>query len=44
MAKMTENERLALETLGVRKPYTPPPLPKPEGLPVGPGSIALVAR
>ena len=27
----TENEKLALETLGVRKPYIPPPLPKPEG-------------
>ncbi|MFN9272210.1 MAG: c-type cytochrome [Planctomycetia bacterium] len=31
MAGMTENEKLALETLGVRKPYAPPPLPKPEG-------------
>lgn len=28
---MSENEKLALETLGARKPYTPPPLPKPEG-------------
>jgi len=27
----TENEKLALETLGVRKPYIAPPLPKPEG-------------
>jgi putative heme-binding domain-containing protein len=27
----TENEKLALETLGVREPYIPPPLPKPEG-------------
>ena len=25
------NEKLALETLGIRKPYAPPPLPKPEG-------------
>jgi len=31
MAGMTENEKLALETLGIRKPYAPPPLPKPEG-------------
>ena len=31
MAGMSENEKLALETLGVRKPYVPPPLPKPEG-------------
>ncbi len=31
MAGMTENEKLALETLGIRKPYSPPPLPKPEG-------------
>ena len=27
----TENEKLALETLGVREPYVAPPLPKPEG-------------
>jgi putative heme-binding domain-containing protein len=27
----TENEKLALETLGIRKPYVAPPLPKPEG-------------
>lgn len=33
LASMTENEKLALETLGIRKPYVPPPLPKP----VGPG-------
>jgi putative heme-binding domain-containing protein len=33
MASMTENEKLALETLGIRKPYVPPPLPQP----VGPG-------
>ena len=33
LAGMTENEKLALETLGIRKPYVPPPLPKP----VGPG-------
>jgi len=31
LAGMTENEKLALETLGIRKAYTPPPLPKPEG-------------
>jgi len=31
LAGMTENEKLALETMGGRKPYTPPPLPKPEG-------------
>jgi len=31
LAGYTENEKLALETLGARQPYTPPPLPKPEG-------------
>ena len=31
LAGLTENEKLALETLGARKPYAPPPLPKPEG-------------
>ncbi|MFM8415172.1 MAG: c-type cytochrome, partial [Planctomycetota bacterium] len=31
LATLTENERLALETLGIRRPYVPPPLPKPEG-------------
>ena len=31
LAGYSENEKLALETLGARKPYTPPPLPKPEG-------------
>ncbi|MFM8377764.1 MAG: c-type cytochrome, partial [Planctomycetia bacterium] len=41
LATLTENERLALETLGIRRPYVPPPLPKP----VGPGrqwSVATV--
>ena len=38
MAGMSENEKLALETLGVRKRYVPPPLPKPEG----PGRIWTV--
>jgi len=33
LATLTENEKLALETLGIRKPYVPPPLPKP----IGPG-------
>lgn len=28
---LSENEKLALEVLGARKPYTPPPLPKPMG-------------
>jgi putative heme-binding domain-containing protein len=28
---LSENDKLALETLGIRKPYVPPPLPKPEG-------------
>ncbi|MDB4365637.1 c-type cytochrome [Pirellulales bacterium] len=28
---LSENEKLALETLGARKPYVAPPLPKPEG-------------
>jgi putative heme-binding domain-containing protein len=27
----SDTDKLALETLGARKPYTPPPLPKPEG-------------
>ena len=31
LAGYSENEKLALETLGARQPYTPPPLPKPEG-------------
>jgi putative heme-binding domain-containing protein len=30
-AGLTENERLALEMLGARRPYVPPPLPQPEG-------------
>ena len=28
---LNDNEKLALETLGARKPYSPPPLPQPEG-------------
>jgi putative heme-binding domain-containing protein len=31
LAGYSENEKLALETLGARTPYTPPPLPKPAG-------------
>jgi len=31
LAGMTENDKLALETLGIRTPWTPPPLPAPEG-------------
>ena len=31
LAHLTENEKLVLETLGIRKPYVPPPLPKPQG-------------
>jgi putative heme-binding domain-containing protein len=31
LARLTENEKLALETLGVRKPWVAPPLPAPEG-------------
>jgi putative heme-binding domain-containing protein len=31
LAHLTETEKLALETLGIRKPYVPPPLPKPQG-------------
>jgi putative heme-binding domain-containing protein len=31
LAHLSENERLALETLGIRKPFAPPPLPKPRG-------------
>ena len=31
LAGLSENDKLALETLGARKPYTPPPLPTPEG-------------
>jgi putative heme-binding domain-containing protein len=31
LAGLSDTEKLALETLGVRKPYVPPPLPKPKG-------------
>ena len=31
LAGYNDTDKLALETLGARKPYTPPPLPKPEG-------------
>ena len=31
IAGMTENDKLALETLGLRTPWVPPPLPAPEG-------------
>ncbi len=31
LAGLSENERLALETLGARKPWVAPPLPKPQG-------------
>ncbi|MEO1990958.1 MAG: c-type cytochrome, partial [Pirellulales bacterium] len=31
LAHLTDTEKMALETLGVRKPYVPPPLPKPRG-------------
>lgn len=31
LAHLTDTEKMALETLGIRKPYVPPPLPKPEG-------------
>ncbi len=31
LAGLSENDRLALEALGVREPYIPPPLPKPQG-------------
>ena len=31
LAGLSENEQLALVTAGLRKPYVPPPLPKPEG-------------
>ncbi len=31
LAGYSENEKLALETMGARKPYKAPPLPKPEG-------------
>lgn len=31
LAHLTADERITLETLGVWKPYEPPPLPKPEG-------------
>ncbi|MFM8494056.1 MAG: c-type cytochrome, partial [Planctomycetia bacterium] len=31
LAHLSENEKLALETTGIRKPYSPPPLPKPQG-------------
>jgi putative heme-binding domain-containing protein len=31
LATLSDTQKMALETLGIRKPYTPPPLPKPEG-------------
>jgi putative heme-binding domain-containing protein len=31
MAGLSDAEKLALEATGIRKPYVPPPLPKPEG-------------
>lgn len=31
LAHLSEKERLALETMGIRQPYSPPPLPKPQG-------------
>jgi putative heme-binding domain-containing protein len=31
LSAYSDNDKLALETLGARKPYQPPPLPKPEG-------------
>lgn len=31
LSGLSDTDKLALETLGARKPYTPPPLPKPEG-------------
>ena len=31
LAGLSENDKLALEAMGIRKPYSPPPLPKPEG-------------
>ena len=31
LAGLTENQKLALEATGVRTPWVPPPLPKPEG-------------
>jgi putative heme-binding domain-containing protein len=39
LAGLSENERLALETLGIRKPWIAPPLPKPKG----PGQTWTVA-
>ncbi len=40
LAGMSENEKLALETLGIRKPWVAPPLPKPKG----PGRTWTVAE
>jgi putative heme-binding domain-containing protein len=31
LAGLTDTEKMALETLGIRKAYVPPPLPKPKG-------------
>jgi len=31
LAHLTDAEKLALETTGIRKPWVPPPLPRPEG-------------
>jgi len=41
LAHLSENEKLTLEALGIRKPYTPPPLPKPQG-PGRPWTVAEV--
>jgi putative heme-binding domain-containing protein len=40
LAGLSDTEKLALETLGIRKPYVPPPLPKP----AGPGRTWSVAE
>lgn len=39
LAGLSETEKLALETLGIRKPWVAPPLPKPHG----PGKMRSVA-
>jgi hypothetical protein len=39
----SDTEKLALETLGARKPYTPPPLPKPGAQPLLKGVCGLLS-
>ena len=40
LAHLSDTERMALETLGVRQPYAPPPLPRPGPSGLGKGGGA----